>query len=94
MAAPDWVNEKMDMTFPQEVVGLIERASGEKPFVLYLASSGPHSAHMFPGFAVGKSEAARRGDMVCLADWSLGQVTEALEAAGVAEDTRRIHCCS
>jgi len=87
MAAPDWVNETVDVRHTEEAVGFIERSSEREPFFLYLALSAPHSPHMVPDFAAGKSEAGIRGDMVWLVDWSVGKVAEALEAKGLADNT-------
>ena len=90
MAAPDWVNETVDVRFTEEAVEFIERThreAADQPFFLYLALSAPHTPHMVPTFAVSKSDASIRGDMVWLVDWSVGQVADALERLGLSENT-------
>jgi arylsulfatase A len=59
MAAPDWVNETVDVSFTNWALRFIERtheASPDQPFFLYLPLSSPHSPHVTVDFAKGKSE--------------------------------------
>ena len=90
MAAPDWVNETVDVRFTERAVNYI-RSHGENlpevPFFLYLPLSSPHSPHVTADFALGKSRAGVRGDMVWLLDWAVGRVDEALKQTGVREKT-------
>ena len=90
MTAENWVNEIVDVRFTQEAIDFMARTheGGPKtPFFAYLALSAPHSPHLVPKFAAGRSEAGVRGDMVWLVDWAVGQVMDALEHLGVAERT-------
>lgn len=90
MAAPDWVNETVDVSFTEWGLEFIEESHKEKPeqpFFLYLPLSSPHSPHVTAKIALGKSEAGTRGDMVWLVDWATGQISENLEKLGLTENT-------
>ncbi|MEK6234451.1 MAG: sulfatase-like hydrolase/transferase, partial [Planctomycetales bacterium] len=63
------------------------KANRDKPFFLYLATTNIH--HPFtpaPRFR-GTSQCGRYGDFVHELDWIVGQVTDALEQLGLADDT-------
>jgi arylsulfatase A len=90
MAAPDWVNETVDVSFTEKALAFLEgheESSSDTPFFLYLPLSSPHSPHVTADFTLGKSEAGVRGDMVWLVDWALGQLDAVLEETGMAENT-------
>ncbi len=90
MATPDWVNETVDVQATQWALRFIEnahKARPDQPFFLYLPLSSPHSPHVTTDFAIGKSEAGVRGDMVWLVDWSVGKIMTKLKALGVANNT-------
>jgi arylsulfatase A-like enzyme len=63
------------------------KASSRQPFFLYMALTSPHYPVVPSSEFVGKSGAGSWGDFVAQTDWSVGQVIDALERAGVAEDT-------
>jgi arylsulfatase A-like enzyme len=81
-----WKDEDMADDFTRQAVGFIER-SKDKPFFLYFA---PHDIHVprvpHPRF-VGKSGCGVRGDVIVEVDWSVGEVMNALDKAGVADNT-------
>jgi len=90
MAAPSWINETVDVTFTEKAIGWItesRRKAPEKPFFLYLALSAPHSPHLIPEFAAGKSQAGVRGDMVWLVDWCVGKIVQALDELQIEDNT-------
>ncbi|MFT5412658.1 MAG: arylsulfatase A [Verrucomicrobiales bacterium] len=90
MAAPDWINETVDVSFTEKAVGFIKshhESSPDAPFFLYLPLSSPHSPHVTVDFALGKSKAGERGDMVWLVDWALGKIDAALKETGMDGDT-------
>ncbi len=90
MAAADWVNETVDISFTERALQFIEQTHREnalQPFFLYLPLSSPHSPHVTAAFAHGKSEAGTRGDMVWLVDWATGQINSKLDALGLTDDT-------
>ena len=57
------------------------------PFMLFLAHTFPHIPLYASGEFVGKSGAGLYGDTVEELDWSTGQVLDALEEQGVANNT-------
>lgn len=72
--------------YTDATIAFIEEA-GDEPFFIYLAHTFPH----IPLFASerfrGQSEAGLYGDTVETIDWSMGRIVQALEEAGVADDT-------
>jgi arylsulfatase A len=90
MATPDWVNETVDVSFTEWALRFIERSHKDdpnQPFFLYFPLSSPHSPHVTADFALGKSEAGFRGDMVWLVDWATGQIADKLDELELADDT-------
>ena len=92
LMVPDWDHKEADPAFTEKAVAYIEeRAKDEDtPFFLYLAASAPHepcTVECVPEFLRGASEAGPRGDMVALVDWMVGQVMDALDRCGLADDT-------
>ncbi|MEM9366704.1 MAG: arylsulfatase [Planctomycetota bacterium] len=90
MAAPDWDNQAVDVQFTQWALQFIERthkSRPQQPFFLYLPLSSPHSPHVTANFAIGKSKAGVRGDMVWLVDWSVGRIMTKLKTLGLADNT-------
>ena len=91
MHAPSWDHSEVDPTFARRAVSQIRAfADTDKPFFLYLAASAPHEPCLeatVPGFARGRSNAGHRGDLVWLFDWMVGEVVDALERTGQAQDT-------
>src|SRR5688500_9254490 len=68
--------------YPEEATRFI-RENRARPMFVYLAYSMPHlPIHVSPPFA-GRSRAGRYGDVVEEIDWSVGQVLQALKAAGI-----------
>ena len=62
-------------------------AKKEKPFFLYFPLTAPHKPVMpHPRFQ-GKTELGSYGDFVVQVDWTVGQVLDALDEAGLAENT-------
>ena len=92
MMAPGWQHDDADPIIASKAVALHrERAEhASQPFFLYLSPSAPHepcTEGVTPEFARGKSGAGPRGDLVWLFDWMVGQVMDALDRTGQAEDT-------
>lgn len=81
-----WKDETMCDEFAREAVDFIGRIKG-KPFFLYFATHDVHVPRVVnPRFA-GKSGMGPRGDAILEFDWQVGQVLDALDKAGVAENT-------
>lgn len=72
--------------YTERAVGFIDRHAGG-PFFLYLAHSMPHVPLGVSDRFRGSSEQGMYGDVIQEIDWSVGQVLEALDRNGVADDT-------
>lgn len=72
--------------YTEEAVAFVE-AHEEQPFFLYLAYTFPHVPLFRSEAFEGVSRRGLYGDVVEEIDWSVGQVLEALRAAGLAENT-------
>ncbi|MDX1639833.1 MAG: sulfatase [Balneolaceae bacterium] len=74
--------------YTEEAVQFIQTHSATgRPFFFYLAYNMPHlPIHTAERFR-GQSRAGLYGDVIETIDWSVGQVLEALEEQGVAENT-------
>jgi arylsulfatase A-like enzyme len=87
-AVPGWKLEDILPELTKHAVGWIEeKASEKKPFFLYFALTSPHYPVVPSGEFVGTTPVGAYGDFVYQTDWSIGQVLDALERAGVAENT-------
>ncbi|CAN0330064.1 unnamed protein product, partial [Ectocarpus sp. 4 AP-2014] len=64
-----------------------ERSATEDPFFLYFPMTSPHKPVWPAERFVGTTGLGDYGDFIAQTDWSVGQVLEALERRGVAEDT-------
>jgi arylsulfatase A-like enzyme len=72
--------------FTRRAVDFIERNSGQ-PFFLYLAHPMPHVPLYVSSEFEGRTERGLFGDVIEEIDWSVGQVLEALDRTGVADET-------
>lgn len=78
--------DPLTQRYTAEAVRLIDEAD-EQPFLLYLAYAMPHlPLHVSDGFR-DKSQAGLYGDVIEELDWSVGQVLDALERKGIADET-------
>lgn len=64
-----------------------EAAKSNKPFFLYLPLTSPHYPVVPADEFIGKTEVGAYGDFVFQTDWAIGQVLDALERSGLAENT-------
>ncbi len=71
----------------QAVKWVEETAKKDQPFFLYFPLTSPHYPVAPAPEFLGKSKAGEFGDFVVQTDWTVGQVLDALERAGVAEKT-------
>lgn len=84
--AARWVDENIADTITAKAVSFIER-SKEKPFFLFFSTHDIHEPMVpHPRFR-GTSECGWRGDVIHQLDWSVGQVLDALDKNGLAENT-------
>ncbi len=73
--------------YTKEAVQLIERSGSDQPFLLYLAYAMPHLPLAVSDERRGLSSAGFYGDAIEEVDWSVGEVLQALEEKGIAENT-------
>jgi len=90
--APGWTLEAVMPELTARAVDYVEergaaRAGGGDPFFLYLPLTAPHTPIVPAKRFRGTSDAGEYGDYVREVDWTVGQVLDALERAGVADDT-------
>ncbi|MFT3824326.1 MAG: arylsulfatase [Chitinophagaceae bacterium] len=64
-----------------------QQAKGKKPFFLYFTLPSPHTPIVVHKDFKGKSGVTDYGDYVVETDWSIGQVLQALDNAGLRENT-------
>jgi len=86
--APDWKFDQILPEITQRAVDYIhDQARQEEPFFLYFPMTSPHTPIVPTTRFKGKSGISLVADFVMETDWSAGQVIQALEDAGIAEDT-------
>ena len=90
-AAPDFEAVDVLPTLTKKAVDYINvHAAGArtgKPFFLYLAMTSPHTPLVPSPQWQGKSPLGSYGDFVMQTDWEAGEVLNALDSAGVADNT-------
>ncbi len=85
--APDLALKDVLPRFTDEAIAVIEKTNRQKPLMLYLAYPAPHTPWLpAPEFA-GKSGAGMYGDFLMMVDAQIGRVLQALDRAGLSEDT-------
>lgn len=73
--------------YTKEAVHLIESSGADQPFLLYLAYAMPHLPLAVSDERRGTSNAGFYGDVIEEVDWSIGQVLNALDEKGIADNT-------
>ena len=90
MVAPDFDLEEVDITFLNKSKAFLEnhiKTSPEKPFFLFHSTQAVHLPS-FPGKQFkGKTNSGPHGDFIFELDYVVGELTEALERLGVANNT-------
>ncbi len=85
---PGWKLENILPDLTSYAVRWIEKtAPAKKPFFLYFALTSPHYPVVPAPEFVGKTKVGAYGDFVHQTDWSIGQVLDALDRAGVGNNT-------
>jgi arylsulfatase A-like enzyme len=89
MRTESWSHKDTDPTVLARSADFIRR-NADGPFFLYVALSAPHEPcieELVPDVARGMSSAGPRGDLVWLVDHVVGELTKALDDAGLSDDT-------
>lgn len=85
---PGWKLENVLPDLTSHAVQWIEKtAPAKKPFFLYFALTSPHYPVVPAPEFVGKTKVGAYGDFVHQTDWSIGQLLDALDRVGVADNT-------
>lgn len=86
--APGW---KFDEILPEltrrAVKHIHDRAEQDQPFFLYFSMTSPHEPVVPSKDFRGKSGVSPIADFLIETDWSAGQIVQAIDDAGIAEDT-------
>lgn len=86
--APSFNDELVLETFAAKAVDYINKTSKEdKPFFLYLPLTSPHLPHCTHPDFKGRSNCGNYGDFMEETDYRIGQVLDALDANGIADNT-------
>ena len=88
--APDYKHPDVLPTYTRKAVEYLEargRGTEHKPFFLYLAFTAPHTPWLPMEEFRGKSMGGLYGDFVSQLDASIGQVLNALDRAGLTDNT-------
>ncbi len=70
-----------------EAVSFVESRSADKPFFLYFPLTAPHKPIIPTESFQNRSGLNEWGDFVMQVDWTVGQVMQAVEAKGIADNT-------
>lgn len=88
LTVPGWKLENILPELTRHAAQWVEeKAKSKRPFFLYFALTSPHFPVVPAAEFAGTSKAGDYGDFVHQTDWSVGQVLEALERAGIADNT-------
>ncbi|MEM9723517.1 MAG: arylsulfatase [Bacteroidota bacterium] len=86
--APGWKFEDILPDITERAVQYIhDQSQGEKPFFLYFSMTSPHEPISPSERFQGKSGIAPIADFVMETDWSVGEILQAVDDAGIAENT-------
>ncbi len=81
------VKDALDDLTAEATAYIHERADEQKPFFLYFPLTAPHKPALPHDRFVGTTGLGPYGDFVSQVDWTVGQVLNALDAAGIADET-------
>ena len=84
--AARWVDEDMADVITRRAVGFIEE-NRARPFFLFFSTHDIHVPRVPHPRFVGKTSMGPRGDAIAQLDWSVGEVLNALDRLGLAENT-------
>lgn len=84
--APDFVHEEVLPNLTRRVVDYIHD-NKDDPFFVYFPLPAPHTPILPTAEFAGKSGTNAYGDFCLQVDWTVGEVMDALDEAGIAENT-------
>ena len=86
--APGWKFEDILPEITRRAVDYIQMHSGkDNPFFLFFSMTSPHEPVSPSDYFQGKSGMAPIADFVMETDWSVGEILQAVEEAGISENT-------
>lgn len=86
--APDWRMQNILPEITRRAVSYIDQQSQKKsPFFLYFSMTSPHEPVVPSKKFQGKSGIAPIADFVMETDWSAGQIIQAIDRAGIKDNT-------
>jgi len=86
--APSFNDELVLENFASKAVSYIDKiASEQNPFLLYVPLTSPHLPHCTHPDFKGKSNCGEYGDFMEETDYRVGQILDALDANGLADNT-------
>ncbi len=83
--------DTLDDLTAEAVAYIHERARRDNPFFLYFPLTAPHKPALPHRRFVGATNLGPYGDFVAQVDWTVGEVLNALDAAGAADNTLLIY---
>jgi arylsulfatase A-like enzyme len=84
--APGWTLESVMPELTARAVDYVGNA-GDEPFFLYVPLTAPHTPIVPTERFRGRSDAGTYGDYVCEVDWAVGEILDALDRRGIADET-------
>ena len=87
LQVPGWREDEADVRFVDEAVRWLRGVDRDRPFLCYLTPSAPHRPNVPPDFIRGRSGLGDRADGVCLVDWAVGRLLDALAERGDPDNT-------
>ncbi len=86
--ADDFVIDRVLDRITEEAVSFVrESANQDKPFFLYVPFTAPHKPTQPNAQFRGTTQLGEYGDFVAQTDWSVGEILNAIDAAGIADNT-------
>lgn len=87
-AAPNWRMQDILPTITRRATEVISReAQTPEPFFLYFSLTSPHEPVVPSSRFKGKSGIAPIADFVMETDWAVGEILQAIEKAGISDNT-------
>jgi len=85
--APDFKHDEVLEKLTDRCCSFIRDNAGDQPLFVYFPLPSPHTPILPTDRFLGKSGTNEYGDFCLLTDWCVGQVMQAVEDAGIADDT-------